>query len=560
MKVKAKEPKSLSPEQALRKLFLTVFLRGQSGRGLTKETTPKNIFTKMWGMLGIYALMGFMCLFAITQPVLVLSTYQHALTFFMLGTLVASAAGEMLFNKEESEILMHRPVTADMLLRAKAFVLIQVTLIFALALNLVGMVAEAMFGDGGFVFPVIHLISMTVEALFCTGLIILTYQVCLKWFGREKLDSIMTSFQVLITVGFMLGSQLLPRAMIGKGTGFAVVFDAWYFKILPPMWFASIDDAVVGTHSPNSWIFAGLGTAITAVICYLAFIKLGKVYETGLQTLGEATEAKPRQIRQFRLLEKVSQTFPVSLFLKDPVSRSSFKLVGSYIARDRDTKLRLYPSIASMMIMPVVMLINHQTTSGSSYHPTSDSASRMLAHTNSIFTNVFVGMAASYLCIVPLMALNLIKYSQQWRAAELFLAAPISGPGPLVKGARVAVITLITVPLVVMVSIGIWALVGLDMLPMVLIGLIALPVYTYLPTISGNAVPLSNPLEESKKAQGGPIMMLGMFASFGLAGLAAAARNFDLFIPFLILEALISLGLCLLIRTYERRMDWRRYD
>ena len=55
-------------------------------------------------------------------------------------------------------------------------------------------------------------------------------------------------------------------------------------------------------------------------------------------------------------------------------------------------------------------------------------------------------------------------------------------------------------------------------------------------------------------------MMLGMFASFGLAGLAAAARNFDLFIPFLILEALISLGLCLLIRTYERRMDWRRYD
>lgn len=560
MKAVAKEPKSLSPEQALRKLFLTVFLRGQSGRGLTKETTPKNIFTKMWTMLGVYTVMGVMSLFAITQPVLVLSTYQHGLTFFMLGTLIASTAGEMLFNKEESEILMHRPVTPEMLLRAKGFVLIQVTLVFALALNLAGMVAEAVFGDGGVLYPVIHLISMSLEALFCTGLIVLTYQLCLKWFGREKLDSIMTSFQVLITVGFMLGSQLMPRAMINRGTGLNVVFDAWYFKILPPMWFASIDDAVVGTHSTDSIIFSGVGIAVTGLIGYLAFMKLGKVYEQGLQTLGESTEAKPRQIRQFRLLEKISRSFPVNIFLKDPIARSSFQLVGSYMARDRDTKLRLYPSIASMMIMPVVMLINHQTSSSSYHYTRVPGGVDHVAQTNSVITSIFVGMAGSYLCIVPLMALNLIKYSQQWRAAELFLATPIPGPGPLVKGARVAVVTLITIPMVTLVTVGIWALAGLDAVPMILIGVIALPAYTYLPTLSGNAVPLSNPIEEGKRAQNGPIMMLGMFGSFGLAGLAAVAKNYDLFIPFLLVETLISLGICLLVRAQEKKMDWRRYD
>jgi hypothetical protein len=130
----------------------------------------------------------------------------------------------------------------------------------------------------------------------------------------------------------------------------------------------------------------------------------------------------------------------------------------------------------------------------------------------------------------------------------------------LVKGARVAVVTLITIPMVTLVTVGIWALAGLDAVPMILIGVIALPAYTYLPTLSGNAVPLSNPIEEGKRAQNGPIMMLGMFGSFGLAGLAAVAKNYDLFIPFLLVETLISLGICLLVRAQEKKMDWRRYD
>ena len=50
------------------------------------------------------------------QPVFGLSLYLHAMTLVFLGMFVASSAGEVLFNKEEGDILLHRPITARALL------------------------------------------------------------------------------------------------------------------------------------------------------------------------------------------------------------------------------------------------------------------------------------------------------------------------------------------------------------------------------------------------------------------------------------------------------------
>ena len=38
------------------------------------------------------------------------------------------------------------------------------------------------------------------EALFCTGCVVLVYQLCLRWFGRERLDGLMTTVQVVMAV------------------------------------------------------------------------------------------------------------------------------------------------------------------------------------------------------------------------------------------------------------------------------------------------------------------------------------------------------------------------
>src|SRR2546429_6077094 len=127
-----------SPERTLRRLFLTLFLRGRTSRGLRKEGAPKSVGSKLALTLLIYALVGLVSLAFLNQPVFALSLYLHSMTLVFLGMFIAASSGEVLFNKEEADILMHRPVTSRDLLWAKIGVLVQVSLWLAGAFNLAG--------------------------------------------------------------------------------------------------------------------------------------------------------------------------------------------------------------------------------------------------------------------------------------------------------------------------------------------------------------------------------------------------------------------------------------
>ena len=48
------------PERALRQLFLALFLRGHSARGLQQSSTPKSIASKLAFTLLMYAMIGMM--------------------------------------------------------------------------------------------------------------------------------------------------------------------------------------------------------------------------------------------------------------------------------------------------------------------------------------------------------------------------------------------------------------------------------------------------------------------------------------------------------------------
>src|SRR5262249_14986637 len=149
------------------------------------------------------------------QPIFSLALYLHGMAMVFLGMFIASSAGEVLFNKEEADILLHRPVTPRALLRAKISVLLQVSLWLAGAFNLAGFFVGAGTADAGWTFVVAHACSMVLEALFCTGGVVLTYELCLRSFGRERLDGLMTTVQVIFAIAAVLAGQLGPQ-LIGR--------------------------------------------------------------------------------------------------------------------------------------------------------------------------------------------------------------------------------------------------------------------------------------------------------------------------------------------------------
>ena len=88
-------PPQTSSHATLRRLFLTLFLRGRSSRGLQKSSAPTSVVKKLWLTLGVYALFGLTAIVYWRQSVFALSASLHSMTFLFLGMFIAASGGAL---------------------------------------------------------------------------------------------------------------------------------------------------------------------------------------------------------------------------------------------------------------------------------------------------------------------------------------------------------------------------------------------------------------------------------------------------------------------------------
>jgi ABC-2 type transport system permease protein len=533
-------PPCPSPEKTLRQLFLTLFLRGHSSRGLQKEKAAKSVGQKLARTLAFYALFGMLAVAFLRQPVFMLSVYLHGMTFMFLGMFIASSAGEILFNKEEADILLHRPIEPRSLLWAKVRVLVEVSLWLACAFNFVGFFVGMVAPNGGWLFPVAHAISTTLQAMFCTGCVVMVYQLCLRWFGRERLDGLMTTAQVLVSVGAVLSGQILPQ-MVARFDSGSVNSTPWWIALLPPAWFAGLDDALVGSGAASSWMLFAAGLVATPLVLWLSFGILARDYEIGLQSLNETVSSSKKNRSRVRWMDALVCLPPFRWWLRDPVARASFVLSGAYLLRDRDVKLRVYPALAPILVMPIFFVVRrsgHESGGG----------------------EFGIAFAGAYAGMVPLFGLSLLQFSQQWRAADIFRAAPIVGPAPICHGARCAVLCFLAVPAMVAFGILAWFTQSdIFQLLLLLPGFIAMPVYALIPSLGG-AVPLSQPTDEAKSTGRGLSMIGIMLVSAAIAGVATLAWTRGYFWYFVAVELPVVICLYAALSLKLNGKHWTPID
>jgi hypothetical protein len=343
----------------------------------------------------------------------------------------------------------------------------------------------------------------------------------------------------MVAVAAVACSQLIPRLMFGYGRGFVnghglvVSENSWWLALLPPAWFAGFDDALAGSAISISGLYAAIAIVATAAVLWLAFGKLAKNYETGLQLIGEAVSKSKTRRRGRRLMDRLVSAPPLSWWLRDPVSRASFLLTTAYLVRDRDVKLRVYPGIAPMLVIPFVFLFQKGMGDG--------------------FGIAFSG---GYMGIIPLLALNILKYSQQWQASDIFRLAPTLGPAAICNGARRAVLCF-SLPVFIAIAAAIITIQGFNSKIFLLLpGLIAVPVYSLVPAFIGRAIPLSTPIEEGKSAGRGVTMLLIMVLSIALSGVAFTLWDYHWFWPFLVAETIVVAAVYVAMRYALSRIRW----
>ncbi len=489
----------------------------------------------LWLSLIFYTIMGCAAFAFPRSSVLAFAAPLHGVTFFLLGMYVAASAGEVLFNKDEADILLHRPVLPQTVLWAKARVLVEITLWLGGAFNLMGLfIGWLAVPDAGWLFLVSHTLSVSLEALFCVGGVVLTYELCLRWFGRQRLDSLMTTAQICLSVGGIVVWQLMPRAMVHE-RGMAFDLHAWWTYLLPPFWFAALDEALTGHASISTWALAAAGVAATVGVLTLAFGKLATSYGEGLQTLSENISDTATLRGGRRWLDRCVHAPPLRWWLRDSRARASFLLTAAYLLRDREVKLRVYPQLASVFALSVALNMRDAGASA-------------------------LGPCCCVLAMAPINALESLRYSQQWQAADMFRCAPMAGPGPLCDGARRAVLVCLFLPMMLVLSgIACFTVHSLSDLSTAAACLLVVPLYARIPTLGGKGVPLALRNEEMRPKRG--LVYVGIFAfSATLLSVATVAKAAGWLSWFLAVECAVVAVLYMVARRRLAAVTWNALD
>ena len=505
-------------EAILRRLFWKLSFRG---RALSRRrgSEGKLIKFNMTGVLVMHAFMGvFVCFLAFTADTLTFSTVLYGMTLFVVMFQMITSAGSVLFNKEEAEILLHRPVTPGELLRAKVQVLCAVSGLLALALNLPGMIAGIWLRDSHWWFPLAHLFSLLLMVVFSAGALVVVYQACLRWCGRERLDGMMTTMQTVLTILMVTASQSFRFL---NGVNFSQYAHSWWVVFVPPAWFASLD-AVLSAKQWNIRLLAPalFGFAATVFVSWLGFHRLAAAYGEGLMMLNDAGST-PDKTRRGRWLRRIVTLPPLSWWLHNPVERLSFLLAGAYLFRDRETKLRLYPSMAQVMILPVIFLFAPRTGASDGWE---------------------IAFAGMYLGWLPILAMQMLEFSEHWRAAEVFQVTPMGEWQSLFHGARKAGLALLAFPALLVMGLVVLIFKHADSkLLLLLPSLIALPAWSLVPGVLTPWLPLSKPFDgQSQNRRGCFVMIVVMGISAVLAGLAWFSMSRGWLLWFLLGETLVA--------------------
>jgi hypothetical protein len=531
-----------SPAKVLRSLFWKLLFRGRAAQQAGSNKTKRQIglgFTML-----IYAGVGILpAMFAKNADTFVFASALHGFTFMFASLTLASSAGTMLFMKEEAEILLHRPVTPQQMLRAKCAVLAGFALMLALALNLAGFVAGLGCKGATWRFIPAHLFSTTLLMLFSAASIVLVYNVCLKWFGRERFDNLLASVQSLLTIVMILSGQIMPHMLRLDSFQHLENVSGWLLA-LPPMWFGALDALIGGTtlNPASLWLPAALAILVTAVTSWLALEKLGNAYGQGLMNLNESEgttkgSSKPRG----RWLAAMVKLPPLSWWLRDPVERESFKLTTAYLARDREVKMRLYPGVAPLLIMPLVMLFSGGTGKGGA------EAAIMMQ-----------GFATCFLGMVSMQAMLFLGCSEHWRASAFFHVAPLPHWTPLFHGSRKAVLACLSFP-VLIVQTALLCGIQRSFTPLALSlpALFFLPAFSLVTGLLGQWLPLSKPSEDVKNTAAGCLMMAGAMVAAGIVGgLASWMWHLGHFGLYLAIEAVLMLAASFLMNYLMRDTPW----
>jgi ABC-2 type transport system permease protein len=496
------------------KTLLSVYLKQDLRGGKAfmqfgaREYIKSNLALLM--LTGMYLFFGFVMGMTVFTGLDVFPYSVLILTFtlFVVALAILAESGNVIFNEKEADVLGHLPISPRTHFAAKVLNLFLFTLLLAAAANLFPAIMGVWAAGSNALFAPAHAVSAALVALFATALIVTSYGLLMRYASRERFDNIVTYSQVALVLVFMFGFQILPRVLDSNKVTFAYGFR-WYYLLYPPAWFSGATLLLIGKLEFRWLALASLASLSLAGLGAVAVRKISRDYSSFVPRLAyregkPGAEGKKARRAERSALRRFSEAAKSAL-LTNRAERAVFELASIYLRRNREIKVRVYPSLAYFIFIPLLAVFTeglpdpfvNQSLSGYSL------------------------MAALMICYISLTAIEGMIFSEHYTAAYIYRVAPIRKLGDVHGGFRKAVMLWIALPgflvLLVLYSI-LWrspAHAALVLAPWVVVT----PAVLLIPFMLREALPLSRKYQKGQQTARNFMLFLICFA--GLSVVAA---------------------------------------
>ncbi|AWB46365.1 hypothetical protein DCC85_20825 [Paenibacillus sp. CAA11] len=434
--------------------------------------------------LWMYALIGLVLIPFVLMPENYM--FQMSIVFgiiiFMISTSLVSDFSSVLLDIRDKNILFSKPVDRRTVNMAKALHILIYMFFITGAVTIPSLVAGLIRHGIGFF--LIYLAEVILMDLLIVVLTALLYFVILKFFDGEKLKDIINYVQIGLTIGITVGYQLVVRLF--DVVNFSFQFEPrWWQFLLPPVWFAAPFEVLLHRELGTYYVMLALLALAIPLAAIMIYIKLMPAFERNLSKLSEQAgkQGKGRSRFWTWLSRLITSTHEESVF---------FGFASTMMSREREFKLKVYPTLGFSIIFPFIFLFAARSENGLS----GITSGRMY---------LFV-----YFCalLVPSVVL-MLRYSGNYKGAWVFRTIPLKDMGSIYKGTLKAFLARLLVPLFLIESVVFAILFGVHIIPDLIAVLLALFMYTYVSHLMlSKELPFTQPFQTVQSSE--TVKMIGL--------------------------------------------------
>ena len=318
---------------------------------------------------------------------------------------------------------------------------------------------------------------------------------------------------------------------------------------MPSYWFACLFNGIFTLNASKIEIIAALlGILVPILSIYLVIKYLAPYFNQKLSMITGSEGVNATTNNPFKKNNKPIDETLAGFVTNNPMEKAGFLFSWKMMARCREYKMAIYPTIGYVFVMFFLILFT-------GYKNTMD-LNLIMANKVKLTSQIIIGIYVS--SIILLAAITQMVYTEKYKAAWIYFSTPIVEPGQIISGGIKAVIIQLNILISLVFLIISIALIGFSIMPNIILGMINQILIAYIiAALAKKNFPFSRHLLNAKKSSSF-IKSLYMLFFYGIIGVIHfyILKN----IYFIAISIVISLILIYFTSKYIKNLTWNEID